>query len=846
MMRATRLALSGWVLLALASVGSAGTLEPALQSAMDSAAAQTDLPVIVQFTEQVDKQALRRQAARLARALYPDDPVKRKKARRKILRKLLIDALKTQAKDSKQRVKDYLKANKANRKLKLLWARNSVVGEIPAELLGKLALEPGVEVIKLDALVSGPSPSAMSGSPTFWNLDATGVQALWSQGLTGAGVVVATLDTGVDASHPDLGPRWRGGNNSWLDPYGQYSTPTDTNGHGTQVMGLIVGGDALGYQIGMAPGAQWIAAKIFDSSNQATLSAIHEAYQWILDPDGSSTTDDAPDIVNNSWNLAGTIDQCNQEFDEDLALLSASDIDIVFSGGNYGPNPGTSVSPANGSSAMAVGGIDSYLNVDVQSSRGPGACNGGIYPHVVAPGDNVMTADRVPIYLNFLSGTSYAVAHASGAMALLKEAFQDASATQLRAALIQSADDLGVTGPDDTYGYGLIDLPAAYSWLSAQLGAQPGTLALSDAAYSVDEGVPTLTVTVTRTGGTSGDVSLDFATLDGSATAGADYVAVSGTLDLADGEASGAIQIDLLDDSLIEADETFSLELSNPIGADLGAPASAVITILDDDLIDSDGDGVADAIDQCPGTPAGEPVNADGCSDTQLDADGDGVPDTLDQCPGTPSGETVDANGCSDSQLDSDADGVADALDLCPGTPAGEPVDADGCAASQLDTDGDGVVDSLDLCPGTPLGTPVDADGCPLGAVDADGDGFDLDLDCDDTDASVNPAAAEIKHDGIDQNCDGYDLTIDITRARYIQSQDRFVVLATSDLADQAALEMDVELDNGSSRHWSLNWKANNTRWQRSINNFASRFGVPLGVTVSGVEGAESAVVEQR
>ncbi len=53
-------------------------------------------------------------------------------------------------------------------------------------------------------------------------------------------------------------------------------------------MGLIVGGDAFGYQVGMAPDAQWIAAKIFNDANEATLSGIHEAYQWVLDPDGNS------------------------------------------------------------------------------------------------------------------------------------------------------------------------------------------------------------------------------------------------------------------------------------------------------------------------------------------------------------------------------------------------------------------------------------------------------------------------------------------------------------------------------------------------------------------------------
>ena len=94
---------------------------------------------------------------------------------------------------------------------------------------------------------------------------------------------------------------------------------------------------------------------------------------------------------------------------------------------------------------------------------------------------------------------------------------------------------------------------------------------------------------------------------------------------------------------------------------------------------DSDGDGVTDDIDQCPDTPSGESVDANGCSDSQKDTDGDGVSDDLDQCPDTPDGVTVDMNGCADSQKDSDGDGVTDDIDECANTPSGAAVDAKGC-----------------------------------------------------------------------------------------------------------------------------------------------------------------------
>ncbi len=91
--------------------------------------------------------------------------------------------------------------------------------------------------------------------------------------------------------------------------------------------------------------------------------------------------------------------------------------------------------------------------------------------------------------------------------------------------------------------------------------------------------------------------------------------------------------------------------------------------------VDSDGDGVYDDVDRCPGTPAGLPVDSEGCS---LDNDGDGVNDSIDRCPGTPVGAIVDRFGCP---VDSDRDGVSDYLDRCPGTPEGIEVDIRGCPA---------------------------------------------------------------------------------------------------------------------------------------------------------------------
>ena len=108
----------------------------------------------------------------------------------------------------------------------------------------------------------------------------------------------------------------------------------------------------------------------------------------------------------------------------------------------------------------------------------------------------------------------------------------------------------------------------------------------SDADFTVDEAGATAVITLSRTGGTSGTVTVDYATSDESATAGVDYTATSGTAVFADGEASQTFSVSILDDAMAEGDETVMLSLSNATGAQLGAIFEATLTITDDDSSD--------------------------------------------------------------------------------------------------------------------------------------------------------------------------------------------------------------------------------------------------------------------
>ena len=139
-----------------------------------------------------------------------------------------------------------------------------------------------------------------------------------------------------------------------------------------------------------------------------------------------------------------------------------------------------------------------------------------------------------------------------------------------------------------------------------------------------------------------------------------------------------------------ESDEDDGAALGGVAGATTGA---LLCSDYSSRVGDSDGDGVPDDRDQCPGTPAGVAVDANGCP---LDTDGDGVPDYKDECPGTPAGVEVNASGCP---LDSDGDGVPDYMDQCPNTPAGAEVNALGCEADVVLKDVNFEFDSAKLTP---------------------------------------------------------------------------------------------------------------------------------------------------
>jgi bacillopeptidase F len=454
--REGRALLAGALAVLAACEASPDTLSPALEDVLRASAPDAEIPVLVTL--------------RAPEAEVRDGHPERRVRRARQLRSLRDRARRTQ--------EPFLAAVAAlrdrsgrplARNVRPLWIDGAVALTVRADGLRALADRPDVASVRLDAKLRLVEPIPSSAPASEWNLQVIRAPALWELGHTGSGVVVATLDTGVDLAHPALTASFRGGANSWFDPSGRHPLPQDSSGHGTQVMGVLVGG--LG--IGVAPGARWIAAKVFDDAGSATLGGIHLAFQWVLDPDGDPETDDAPDVVNGSWGLEGTVDRCDPEFAPDLAALREADIGVVFAAGNFGPAAETSVSPANDPGAFAVGATNEGSGVAGMSGRGPSACGDFLYPAVVAPGVNVRTADLTygvfPDSYVTVTGTSVAAPHVAGAMALLRGAFPGATVGELERALEATAVDLdaSTSGPDNVSGHGLVDVLAAHARLVA-------------------------------------------------------------------------------------------------------------------------------------------------------------------------------------------------------------------------------------------------------------------------------------------------------------------------------------------------------------------------------------------
>ena len=328
-----------------------------------------------------------------------------------------------------------LRAFLRDRKVKFtpFWIVNAVRVEGDLKLAETLAARPEVARIVPEGVRELPKPTHAEAKARVqaveWNIERIRAPEVWSGfGDRGEGIVVANVDTGVELGHPAVTASYRGNlgdgtfdhNYNWFDPSGACGDPAtgpcDNNAHGTHTMGTMVGATATD-QIGVAPGARWIAAKGCEQSTCSDASLLASG-QWILAPTdltGANPRPDlAPHVVNNSWG-SGPNDQFYREV---VDAWVAAGIFPVFSNGNAGPSCGTAGSPGDFPSSYSVGAFDSGNAIASFSSRGPSAVDGGIKPDIAAPGVAVRSSVPGGGYEAF-NGTSMAAPHVTGTIALL-------------------------------------------------------------------------------------------------------------------------------------------------------------------------------------------------------------------------------------------------------------------------------------------------------------------------------------------------------------------------------------------------------------------------------------------
>lgn len=312
-----------------------------------------------------------------------------------------------------------------------LWIVNALALRGDRALAYWLAEQPEVALVTLNqqhALTYDPdfSHARVPLTDTIaWGVQRLGASEVWERwGVRGEGIVVANIDSGVGYTNSALLPAYRGWSAGgvshdyhWFDPLRLSPIPEDWLGHGTHTMGTMVGGQTEGVQVGVAPGARWIAARACLDLFCDDIALIKSA-QWMLAPTDLAGRNPRPDlrphIINNSWGA----------LEEDLWYLGyvqawyAAGIFSVFANGNYGPPCHSSVTPGNYPLSFSVGALTRSGEIAEFSSRGP-AWQGTVKPDLSAPGAQVPSSGPGKYPLLTLSGTSMAAPHVAGAVALL-------------------------------------------------------------------------------------------------------------------------------------------------------------------------------------------------------------------------------------------------------------------------------------------------------------------------------------------------------------------------------------------------------------------------------------------
>ena len=438
-------------------------------------------------------------------------------------RSTIVSELRSTATQSQYNVMEYLnkQVEAGNAKdLQSFYIVNGIAVTATKDVMEQVALMEEVELISLDETVHLVQPSVstteivkevdapVETTSIEWNINQINAPEAWAMGIDGTGTVVASIDSGVQWNHPALKEKYRGYDpanpNSPSHEFNFFDSTSiggdeayDDNGHGTHVTGTMVGAEPNGSnQIGVAPGAKWIAVKALSASGGGTTADILEAGEWILAPkdaDGNPHPEMAPDVVNNSWGGGAGL---NEWFRPMVQAWRAAEIFPEFSAGNTTlTNPGGEGSvavPANYPESYATGATDINNAVASFSLRGPSPY-GEIKPDISAPGVNIRSSVPGGVYEGGWNGTSMAGPHVAAVVALLKQVNANLTVDEIENILDETAipltDNQYSTVPNNAYGVGLVDAHAAVASIVDGLGTISGSVTIE----GEDEESPTFT-----------------------------------------------------------------------------------------------------------------------------------------------------------------------------------------------------------------------------------------------------------------------------------------------------------------------------------------------------------------
>ena len=416
---------------------------------------------------------------------------------------------------------------------KPFWIVNTIRVTADQATLDEIGKRPDVAQILEDK--SFPVPPLLPAAPvvpvegTEWGLNSIKVPDAWSSfGAFGDGIVVASVDTGVQYDHPALVNQYRGRqsdgsfnhNYNWYDPSSSCGSPSlapcDNNNHGTHTMGTMVGDDGSPgtNRIGVAPHAKWISAKGCEQSTCSS-SSLLAAGQWILAPtdlNGQNPRSDLrPNVVNNSWGGGGG----SNWYQQIVQNWVAAGIFPAFSNGNSGSGCSTSGSPGDYPESYSAGAYDVSDVIASFSSRGPSSFGSIIKPNIAAPGVSVRSSLPGNTYGSY-SGTSMASPHVAGSVALLWSAapslLGDIAATKALLSLtaVDTSDTTcgGTAANNNVWGEGKLNIYAAIDQaprgptgaLNGTVTAASGGTPLSGATITITNGSRTSTTSTNSAG----------------------------------------------------------------------------------------------------------------------------------------------------------------------------------------------------------------------------------------------------------------------------------------------------------------------------------------------------------